>query len=60
MLGPLLFLVFINDLPQWIKNSMLLLFAVDMKVYVKISENNDEILLQSDLDSLCHGPKNGV
>jgi len=57
VLGPLLFLVFINDLPQWIKNSMLLLFADDTKVYRKISENNDEILLQSDLDSLVSWTK---
>lgn len=52
VLGPLLFLLFINDLPQWIKNSMLLLFADNTKVYRKISKNNEEILLQRDLDSL--------
>jgi len=31
VLGSILFLVFINDLPHWIKSSMLLLFADDTK-----------------------------
>ena len=52
MLGPLLFLMFINVFPQWIKNSMLLLFADDTKIYQKMLVDSDEVLLQQDLDSL--------
>jgi len=31
LLGPLLFLLFVNDLPDWIKNSMRM-FADDVKI----------------------------
>ena len=58
MLDPLrFFFACINDLPEWIKSSMLLLFADDPKVYRKILEENDEILLQQDLDSLVSWTK---
>jgi len=57
-IGSLLFLIFIiNDLPEWIKNSMLQLFADDTKVYRKILEDSDEISLQQNLDSLVSWTK---
>lgn len=36
VLGPILFLIFINDLPKQIKNSICKLFADDVKLYPKI------------------------
>ena len=32
VLGPLLFPIFVNDLPLWIRNSMILMFADDTKI----------------------------
>jgi len=51
VLGPLLFLIFVNDLPEWIKCS-LKMFADDTKIWAKIRSSQDSCVLQADLDSL--------
>lgn len=51
VLGPLLFLVYINDLPDCISSSIKL-FADDCVIYRKILEPGDHSVLQSDLDNI--------
>ena len=51
VLGPLLFVVFINDLPQEI-NSCTKLFADDTKIFRAIENAVDAEALQSDIDKL--------
>ena len=51
VLGPILFLIFINDLPQQVK-SHCRLFADDCLLYREISCLQDSIALQQDLTSL--------
>ena len=52
VLGPLLFLVYINDLPDHIKSSSVRLFADDCVVYRNIQNNDDAKLVQDDQDRL--------
>lgn len=47
--GPLLFLIFINDLPHIFKYAECLMFADDVKLYLKISTSSDCLNLQSDI-----------
>ena len=51
LLGPSLFLAFINDLPD-IFRSPSLLYCDDLKIFRTIRGQDDATLLQSDLDSL--------
>ena len=51
VLGPLLFIIYINDLPNYTK-SPAYLFADDTKLYRKIANKQDETILQKDLDAL--------
>lgn len=51
-LGPVLFTLFINDLPTIINNAMVLMYADDVKLSLTLNNLSDEQLLQSDIDSL--------
>jgi len=50
VLGPLLFILYVNDLPQWIKNSMRM-FADDAKVWTRINSQEDSLSFQKNLNS---------
>ena len=51
VLGPVFFLVYINDLPEYLKFSQLRLFADDSIIYKTIKSQKDCDILQEDLDA---------
>lgn len=51
-LGPLLFLIFINDLPSVILKAEKLLFADDFKIFMEVRDLQDCIQLQRDIESV--------
>jgi hypothetical protein len=52
VLGPLLFLLFVNELPTWIVSNMKM-FADDTKMWSKITSASDSVDLQNDLNRLA-------
>jgi myo-inositol-hexaphosphate 3-phosphohydrolase len=50
-LGPILFLIYINDFPEYLSHSKLRLFADDSIIYRDIKTQDDCLKLQQDLDS---------
>jgi hypothetical protein len=51
VLGPILFLIYINDLPEYLTYSKLRLFADDSIIYREIKPHQDCQKLQHDLDA---------
>jgi len=51
VLGPLLFLLFVNALLRWVINDMRM-FADNTKLWCKIRKDTDGVTLQQDIDSL--------
>ena len=52
----MLTLIFVNDLPEWVQNSIKM-FADDTKIWVKIHRMEDKESLQHDLDNLIEWSK---
>ena len=53
VLGPILFVIYINDLPEVVdQDSYVYLFADDTKVFRRINTNNDRLILQNDISEL--------
>ena len=53
VLGPILFIIFINDLPDAVTN-MVKIFADDTKLFTHVTNHQDRTNLQQDLDNLSN------
>ncbi|WP_353803962.1 reverse transcriptase domain-containing protein [Acinetobacter baumannii] len=51
VLGPILFLIYVNDIPKLVRCKVIL-FADDIKLWTSIRNREDSALLQKDLDAL--------
>ena len=52
ILGPILFLLYVNDLPDAVTNSTVACFADDTKIFRRIDSITDAMLLQDDINNL--------
>ena len=53
ILGPMLFIMYVNDMPSCLRSSNCLLFADDIKIFKRISCEKDCLDLQKDLSYFC-------
>lgn len=60
-LGPLLYLIFCNDLPQFVSNVSILMYADDTKLFTRIDTVEDQLRLQRAIDALVQwSERNGL
>jgi hypothetical protein len=59
-LGPLMFLIFINDISKHVTNSKILMYADDLKIFRCVKNVDDCQLLQSDIDRLIAWSNNNL
>jgi hypothetical protein len=52
ILGPILFLLYVNDLSDVVNNAKVAYFADDTKLFKCVDSHIDGALIQSDLDNL--------
>lgn len=53
ILGPLMFLLMVNDLPSVVSHARCLLYADDLKLFLEIKTEADCMALQRDIDAVC-------
>ena len=53
VLGPLLFLIYINDVTCVVSNGKIIIYAEDIALYQTIHSPIDFILVQQDINSIC-------
>ena len=58
ILGPLLFAIYINDLPESVNSSILYLFADDTKCLKSINSPEDVVKFQSDIHNISYWSSN--
>lgn len=59
-LGPLIFILFLNDITKCVKFARCLIYADDLKIFSPINNTQDSFNLQKDIDAISHWCENNL